>query len=193
LNVGLCEDRRAAAGRLPTSVVGQLRSAGGTTQIAKKRTLQGIIVRNTSLDDVSMQPIGSVAGHALLHDGAERRQRRPDIVAHAGRLSVDGEAAGRSMHLRSDVLHPLWHKGSNVRGAMEFERTHAKALLSDGRRLVERVLGKGYIDFLQCQEMIAHASDRVQSHWLGKLDQLPGISLGASGFVRGMLVLLRSG
>lgn len=81
----------------------------------------------------------------------------------------------------------------DVRSAMEFEGTHAQTLRGDGGCPVERVLGKGNVDFLQYQEVIAHASDRVQSHRLGKLDQLPRISLGGSGFGRGMLVLLRSG
>ena len=87
----------------------------------------------------------------------------------------------------------LRHEGRDVRGAMKFERTHAQTLLGDGRCLVERVLGKGNVDFLQRQQMVAHAGDRVQAHRLGKLDQLPGIGLGGSGSGHRMLVLLRNG
>jgi hypothetical protein len=59
----------------------------------------------------SMHTIGGVARHALLHDGAERRKGRPDIVSNAGGLRFDREAAGRPAHLCPNLLrhtHSRW-------------------------------------------------------------------------------------
>ena len=84
----------------------------------------------------------------------------PNIVAHAGGLRIDGEAAGRPVHLGPDVLHSLRHERCDVRGAMAFERTHVQTLLDDGHCLVKRALGKCNIDFLQRQQMVAHTDRR---------------------------------
>lgn len=58
----------------------------------------------------------NIAGDTLLHDGAKRGQRGTD-VADTRVLRLHRESVRGAMHLRADILHALWHIGSDVRGA----------------------------------------------------------------------------
>ena len=69
-----------------------------------------------------MQSVSGMAGDTLLHDSPERRECGPDIVAYARGLSIDREAAGCTVHLGSDLLHPFWHEWSNLCCAMQLQQ-----------------------------------------------------------------------
>ena len=60
-----------------------------------------------------------MAGYALLHDGPKRRQRRPHVIAHTRVLGVNRKLTGSMVHRGPDVLHPLRHKGRDVRCPMQ--------------------------------------------------------------------------
>jgi hypothetical protein len=60
---------------------------------------------------------------------------------------------------------------------VKFERTHADALFGDSGSLVKSAPGERQVDFLQREQVFAHARNRVQAHRFGELAQQPGVAL----------------
>ncbi len=79
-----------------------------------RRVRDGVLAR-------SFHAEASMTGHALPHHIGQRGKCWPHVVAGAGILRLDREAAGRSMHLCSNLLHTLRHEGREVCSTMRFE------------------------------------------------------------------------